>query len=211
MTLRKFSLVFLFCVVVLGAAVLGWYLLTRDSPEEEIKVGDIGSQSISNGVHMLEGELNNTTVFSGITWVNEVITVVLLLISFVVYKLIHYKCKTPAPAPTADPPAQPPPAAPAPLPLPPQAQQAYQQFYPPPSYSSPFSAQLMADTAAATVKYAKKPKVNVIESESEDETSGSDTTSVVTVPAPVIEKKRKNRPRTQKNHLVTADKENTTA
>ena len=164
---------------------------------------------------MIEGKLNNTTVFSGITWVDEVITVVLLLASFIVYKLVRYKCyptppPAPVPVPVADaPPAQAPPTAPAQLP--PHAPQAYQQYYAPPSYSSPFSAQLLADTAAATaVKYAKKPKVNVIESESEDESSGSDTTSVVTVPAPVIEKKRKNRPRTRKNHLVT-DKENTTA
>ena len=212
MTLRKFSLLFLFCAVVLGAGVLGWYLLTRDPPEEEIKVGNIGSQSTSNGVHMLEGKLNNTTVFSGITWVDEVISVMLLLTSFIVYKLIRYKCKTPAPPPTADPPVPPPPAA-EPAPPPPQAQQAYQQFYPPPSYSSPYSVQLMADQAAASVKYAaKKAKVvnvvNAIESESEDETSGSDTTSVVVAVSAPAEKKRRNKPRTKKNHPVT-DKENT--
>ena len=200
--------------MVLGAGVLGWYILTRDPPEEEIKVGNIGSQSTSNGVHMLEGKLNNTTVFSGITWVDEVISVMLLLTSFIVYKLIRYKCKTPAPLPTADPPVPPPPA-PEPAPPPPQAPQTYQQFYPPPSYSSPYSVQLMADQATASVKYAAKEAkvvnvVNAIESESEvSESEGSDTTSVVVaVPAPA-EKKRRNKPRTRKSHTVTTtDKEN---
>ena len=210
MTLRKFSLLFVFGAVVIGSGILGWYLLTRGDPEEEVKVGKIVSQSTSNGVHMLEGKLNNTMVFSGITWVDEVISVMCLLTSFIVYKLIRYRCKTPATLP-ADPPVLPPPA-PEPAPSPPQAPQPLQHFYPPPSYTSPYSVQLMTDQAAASMKSAaKKAKivnvVNAIESESDaSESECSDTTSsvVVTVPPPA-DKKRRNKPRSRK---ANTDKEN---
>ena len=104
-------------LVVVGATILAWYMITRYSTEPDTAEGDLVTiQSSSNGVHMVEGELNQTNIFSG-DYIGEIVTGVLLLLSIVTYKIVRYKCK-PAPIMIPADPNQPPPAAPVPAALP---------------------------------------------------------------------------------------------
>ena len=213
MTFRKFSL---FCVaglVVVGASILAWYLMTRDTTGPDTAEGNlVNIDSSSNGVHVVEGELNQTNIFSG-DYIGEIVTGVLLLLAVVTYKIVCYKCKPapiviPATTDTTQPPPAAPvvPAAPHAVPAPPYA---YQQVYCPPPPTYQMLAEQAAHAAASatvtgntSVKYSvRKPKEFESGSESYSDDSDDTTTSVAVAPP------KKRRRRRRKPDAVT----NTTA
>ena len=205
-------------MIVAGVAVLSWQLLGSDEDEEEDlsqeHVGNI--KSVSKGLHVIEGQVNATTIFSGFSWWEEVITVCLILLCFVVYKIVKHKCYPPPTTvvqteiTTAAPSAPTPPVPPPSLPM--------QQLYPgpPPSY---YPLSLVSNLPppphqytgyADYVKQKKKVNASVIDVESSDDCSS--TVSDTSIPQPeakvttpvVADKKR----RMRKKKPVVDNKEN---
>ena len=78
--------------MVTGLAVLSWHLLGSTDDKDGIGENEVGTKSISKGLHMVEGQINATTVFSGFTWWEEIATVSLIIVSFIVYKVVKFKC-----------------------------------------------------------------------------------------------------------------------
>ena len=169
---------------------------------------------MSKGLHVVEGQINATTIFSGFNWWEECITVGLLLLSFVVYKVVRYKCY-PAPTTviqtqiTAAPSAPTPPARTPALPM----QQIYPgpppSYYPLPGLHSAHPPPGHQYTGYADYVKQKKKVVNasVIDESSDDCSSASDTSipqPEVKATTPVAEKKKQ----MWKKKIVTENKEN---
>ena len=165
-----------FCLLVAGVAVLCWHLLGSDE-DEDLSQEHVGTQSVSQGLHVIEGQVNTTTIFSGFTWWEELITVSLILLAFIVYKVVKHKCYSPTTVvqtteiTTATPPA-PAPVLPPSLPM----QQQFYPGHPPPSY---YTAPLPGSHPppqqySDVVKYVRQnKKVNVSVVDSSDDSSST--------------------------------------
>ena len=202
------------CLTVVALGILFWVLLdSEEDVQEDLPHDQQGNiKSASTGFHVVEGHLNATNNFSGFSWWEECITVALLLLSFVVYKIVRYRCSrapttviqtdiVTAPVPT--------PAAPPPAPIP------MQQIYPPPPSYFPLPGMHPVHSPpthqyTGYSDYVKQKKTAVTPSVI-DESSDSSSASDNSIPQPEVKPpaaEKKKRPRKKKT-LVTENKENT--
>ena len=180
MSLRKFGVYFIAGVVLVVAAGLTYWLLTKDNGEVEVKASLAKVDSSSN---ILKASVEQNNVFQS-DYLGELITAGCLITAVILYKITKYKCKTMgAPIVTPDPPPHAalapvqnhPPPAPAPVhTYPPVYLQApppsYATVVPPPSYAD----QAKASTSTATVCY-KKAVTAIVESSDTETSTDSET------------------------------------
>ena len=210
MSLRRFGVYFIAGVLLVVAAGLVYWLLTKNNGEVELKSSLAKVDSSSN---ILKASVEQNNVFQS-DYIGELITAGCLLTAVIIYKLAKWKCKTMgAPIVTPDPP---PPAAqiipPPPVPAPVQPY-LYNFHTAPPSYATvvppSYTDQAKATTSNTTARY-KKTVIPTVESSSTETSSDSETPVEVIAAAAAAKKKRKRKRKNKTDVTTTAPLDNAT-